>query len=155
MKRTDTSEWPCTIARATTIFGDHWNVLLLREAFYGVRRFGDFQQSLGTGRGILTQRLRGLVHDGLLVKVECQDKPVRHEYRLTEKGRDAIPVLAAMAAWADRHMIGPEGTPVIFEHKTCAHDLHAEVVCAHCRKQIDLSEIGVRWGPGHPSQRGT
>ncbi|WP_329057985.1 winged helix-turn-helix transcriptional regulator [Amycolatopsis sp. NBC_01480] len=153
MKRTDTSAWPCTIARATTVFGDHWNVLLLREAFYGVRRFEDFQRSLGIGRGILTERLSGLVHDGLLVKVEYQDKPVRHEYRLTGKGRDAFPVLMSMAVWADRHMVGPEGTPVIFEHKTCGYDLHIEVACSHCGDPVDLRETGVRWGPGHPSHR--
>src|SRR5262245_35045698 len=102
VKRTDTSAWPCTIARGVAVLGDHWNLLLLRQACMGTRRFDDFQQTLGIGRNILTQRLNGLVDEGLLRRVPYQDSPPRSEYRLTRKGREVYPILAAMAAWGER-----------------------------------------------------
>ena len=86
MKRTDTSGWPCTVARSVDVLGDHWNLLLIRQACLGTRRFDDFQTSLGIGRNILTQRLARLVDEGLLTKVQYQDNPPRFEYRLTDKG---------------------------------------------------------------------
>ena len=132
MNRTDTSTWPCTIARAVDVLGDGWNLLLLREACRGVRRFDDFQRSLGIGRNILTKHLAQLVDEGLFDRVEYQQRPVRHEYRLTDKGRDVYPILAAMAAWGDRWLTGPEGSPLQLHHTTCDHDMHAEVVCSAC-----------------------
>jgi DNA-binding HxlR family transcriptional regulator len=102
VKRIDTSDWPCTIARSAAVLGDHWNLLLIRQACLGTRRFDEFQRELGIGRNMLAMRLSGLVDQGLLRRVEYQQKPVRHEYRLTDKGRDAYPILAAMAAWGDR-----------------------------------------------------
>ena len=100
MTRTDTSDWPCTIARSADVLGDGWNLLVLRQACLGVRRFEDFQRTLGIGRNILTVRLNRLVDEGLLTRVEYQQRPVRHEYRLTDKGREVYPILAAMAEWA-------------------------------------------------------
>jgi DNA-binding HxlR family transcriptional regulator len=102
----DTSDWPCTIARSASILGDHWNLLLIRQACQGTRRFGDFQAALGVGRNILSQRLGGLVEQGLFTRVEYQRKPSRYEYRLTDKGREVYPILAAMAAWGDRWLTG-------------------------------------------------
>ena len=80
------------------MLGDHWNLLIIRQACLGTRRFDDFQRELGIGRNILTQRLNGLVDEGVLRRVPYQETPPRHEYRLTDKGRDAYPILAAMAA---------------------------------------------------------
>src|SRR6516164_8580319 len=93
VKRTDTSEWPCTIARSVAVLGDHWNLLLIRQACLGTRRFDDFQRALGIGRNILTTRLHQLVEEGLLQRVEYQQNPTRFEYRLTDKGRDVYPIL--------------------------------------------------------------
>lgn len=148
MKRTDTSAWPCNIARGANVLGDHWNLLLIREACLGTRRFDDFQANLGIGRSILTSRLNGLVDEGILDRVGYQQRPARHEYRLTDKGRDAYGVLVAMAAWAERWMAGPEGTPVLQRHTTCGHDMHAVVVCSRCAEPIDVREVKVRPGPG-------
>lgn len=148
MQRTDTSEWPCTIARSANIIGDGWNLLIIRDACLGRRRFEDFQRSLGIGRNILTTRLNQLVEEGLLQRVEYHQRPVRHEYRLTDKGRDVYPILAAMAAWGDRWLSGPEGSPLQLHHTACGHDMHAVVTCSECHQPIDVRETVARPGPG-------
>jgi DNA-binding HxlR family transcriptional regulator len=148
--RTDTSAWPCTIARSANVLGDRWNLLVIRQACLGTRRFEDFQRQLGIGRNILTVRLNRLVDEGLLTRVEYQQRPVRHEYRLTDKGREAYPILAAMAAWGDRWLTGPEGTPLVLHHATCDHDMHAVVVCSECAAPLDVRQITAMAGPGHP-----
>ena len=134
MTRTDTSAWPCTIARSVNVLGDGWNLLVIRQACLGTRRFEDFQRALGIGRNILTVRLNGLVDEGLL----------------THKGRDVYPILAAMAAWGDRWLTGPEGTPLVLHHASCDHDMHAVVVCSECAEPLDVREVTATAGPGYP-----
>lgn len=145
MKRTDTSTWPCNIARGAHVLGDHWNVLLIRQACLGIRRFEEFQRTLGIGRNILTLRLNGLVAEGILDRAEYQSSPTRFEYRLTDKGRDAYAVLAAMAAWAERWQLAPgESSPVTLHHTACEHDMHAVVVCSECAEPLDVREVVAR-----------
>ena len=146
--RTDTSDWPCTIARSADVLGDGWNLLVIRQACLGIRRFADFQRTLGIGRNILAIRLSQLVAEGILVRAEYQQNPVRHEYLLTQKGREVYPILAAMAAWGERWLTGPEGTPLILHHTTCDHDMHAVVTCSECAVPIDVRAIRARPGPG-------
>lgn len=148
--RTDTSTWPCTIARSVSVLGDGWNLLIVRQACLGTRRFEDFQAALGIGRNILTNRLHQLVDEGVLDRVEYQVRPVRHEYRLTDKGRDVYPVLAAMAAWGERWTTGPEGTPLVLHHTRCDADMRAEVVCSACAEPLHVRDVLARPGPGHP-----
>jgi DNA-binding HxlR family transcriptional regulator len=133
------------------VLGDHWNLLLIRQACLGTRRFDEFQRELGIGRNILTMRLAGLVEHGLLRRVEYQQNPSRHEYRLTDMGRDSYPILAAMAAWGDRWLTGPEGTPLVLHHTTCDHDMRAVVVCSECDQPIDVLDIRATAGPGAPA----
>ena len=98
MKRTPFADWPCSVARTVDILGDWWTPLVLRESYLGVRRFDDFQHRLGIGRNILTQRLGRLVDEGLLARRPYQERPLRHEYVLTDKGRDFYPVMAAITS---------------------------------------------------------
>jgi DNA-binding HxlR family transcriptional regulator len=152
MKRTSFARWPCSIARTMDLLGDWWTPLVLREAFYGVRRFDEFQNSLGIARNTLAERLSRLVEEGLLAKQAYQQQPVRYDYVLTEKGRDFFPVLAAMSRWGDRWLAGPDGPPITFHHDTCDHDVHAEVVCSSCGEQLRSAETTMRIGPGFPAK---
>lgn len=152
MKRTSFAKWPCSIARTVDLLGDAWTPLVLREAFYGIGRFDDFQQSLGIARNTLTDRLRTLVDEGLLDKRLYQSEPRRYEYVLTEKGQDFFGVLAALSRWGDRWLAGEEGAPVTFHHESCGHDTHAEVVCAGCGEPLRSEDTSMRLGPGYPER---
>jgi DNA-binding HxlR family transcriptional regulator len=152
MKRTSFARWPCSIARTMDLLGDWWTPLVLREAFYGIRRFDEFQYTLGIARNTLTDRLTRLVDEGLLEKQAYQTQPVRYDYVLTEKGRDFFPVLVAMAKWGDRWLSGENGPPITFHHDTCDHDAHAEVVCSSCGQPLNSADTTIRMGPGYPEK---
>jgi DNA-binding HxlR family transcriptional regulator len=150
MKRTSFAKWPCSIARTVDLIGDWWTPLVLREAFYGVSRFEEMQRSLGIGRNVLTERLQRLVHEGVLQRRKYQDGPQRFEYRLTEKGRDLFPVLAAMISWGDKWLDRGLGAPVTLRHTKCRRTTRAAVVCAECGQPFELGEIQAELGPGFP-----
>ena len=151
MKRTPFSSWPCSVARSVDLLGDWWTPLILRDAYFGLKRFEDFQRDLGIGRNVLAQRLRRLVDEGMFERVAYQEHPVRYEYVLTEKGRDFMPVLTAMTAWGDRWLAGPEGPPMTVVHKACGHETHAEVVCGECGEPLVYGSVRMRRGPGYPA----
>ncbi|MFE2101212.1 winged helix-turn-helix transcriptional regulator [Streptomyces sp. NPDC059468] len=146
------ADWPCSVARTVDIIGDAWTSLILREAFYGSCRFDEFQQQLGIARNTLTDRLRRLVDEGLMERRLYESEPPRHEYRLTEKGRDFFPVLAALTRWGDRWLAGEEGVPVTLHHEACDQDAHAEVVCSSCGEPMRSEDTSVRMGPGYPER---
>src|SRR6266511_5373666 len=98
----------CSIARALELVGERWTLLIIRDAFLGLRRFDQFQRSLGVARNVLTDRLNRLVEEGILRRVPYQERPVRFEYRLTDKGRELWPVMMTLMQWGDRHYIEPE-----------------------------------------------
>lgn len=152
MRRTSFANWPCSIARTMDLLGDWWTPLVLREAFYGIKRFDAFQQELGIARNTLTDRLRRLVDEGLLEKRPYQGEPVRYDYVLTEKGRDFFGVLAVMNSWGNRWLSGDEGAPVVFEHDRCGHESSAEVVCSHCKEPMSAVDTHPRLGPGYPAR---
>lgn len=102
----------CSLAGALALLGDRWTLLVLREAFYGVRRFEDMRRDLGTSRTVLSDRLATLVDAGLLAKEPYREgrQRTRHWYRLTKKGTDLFPALIALMQWGDRHL-GKGGQP--------------------------------------------
>lgn len=152
MKRTRFASWPCSVARTIDLIGDWWTPLVLREAFAGVTRFDGFERTLGIGRNVLTQRLNRLVEVGILTRVAYQQNPPRHDYVLTDMGRDFYPVLAAIQRWGDQWLSTDDGPPVVLHHDNCDHDTHAEVVCAHCREPLHLDAVSASLGPGYPAR---
>ncbi len=118
MRRKSFGGMACPIARGLERVGEWWSMLILRDAFAGIARFEDFQQSLGIAPGMLTRRLSALVDSGLLERRRYSQRPPRDEYLLTARGRDFAPVLIAMLAWGNRHF-APEGaTMLIVDSRT-------------------------------------
>jgi DNA-binding HxlR family transcriptional regulator len=114
MRRTRFADWDCSIARATDILGDWWTPLIVRSALLGVRRFDDFVEMLGIPRNVLTERLARLVDEGILAKVAYQERPVRHEYRLTDKGVGLYPVIVTLLEWGNEFLEWPDGEPPVY-----------------------------------------
>ena len=102
MKRTPFCDMPCPVAQTLEQVGEWWTLLILREAFLGRRRFGEFQQQLGIAKNVLSARLRKLVEQDILERRPSAEDGREVEYRLTEKGRDLMPVLLALAQWGER-----------------------------------------------------
>lgn len=105
-KRFDDST--CSVARALNEVGDWWSLLIVLQAMYGTRRFVDFQQELGIARNILVDRLCKLVDNDVLRRVDVGEHGPRHEYRLTDKGRDLFPVVIALRQWGDKWNPAPD-----------------------------------------------
>ncbi|KXU95982.1 HxlR family transcriptional regulator [Stenotrophomonas sp. DDT-1] len=97
---------PCPVARSADLLGDRWALLVIRDAFDGVSRFGDFQRSLGAARNILSDRLRRLVEAGILQLRPASDGSVYQEYVLTAAGQELFPLLVALRQWGERHRFG-------------------------------------------------
>lgn len=112
MKRKSFEAMQCPVARSLERVGEWWSMLIVRDAFYGIRRFDDFVQSLGIAPNILSRRLSDLVDAGLLERRPYSTRPKRYEYVLTEQGRDFRPVLLALMAWGNRHF-APEGPAIV------------------------------------------
>jgi DNA-binding HxlR family transcriptional regulator len=111
MQRKHLDTMPCPIARSLEHVGEWWSILILRDALHGLRRFDEFQNSLGIAPNMLTRRLSGLVESGLLERRLYSEHPPRHEYVPTARGRDFRPVLIALLAWGNKHF-APEGLSV-------------------------------------------
>ena len=108
MKRTSLRTACCPVARALDVIGDWWSLLIVRDAFKGVRRFGAFQESLGVARNILAARLKSLTANGILETVPAADGSGYREYVLTEKGRALLPVLIALGQWGGEHLFAAD-----------------------------------------------
>jgi len=121
----------CSVAGTLAVVGEKWSLLVLREAFLGVRRFADFQRILGAPRAVLTDRLATLVDQGILRRVpyQAEGERQRHEYRLTTKGIDLYPTLVALMEWGDRYL-APEGeVPMELRHRNCGAPVHLTLTC--------------------------
>lgn len=141
--RVDLSDFACSVARTLDVVGDKWTLLILRDAFYGVRRFDDFARDLGIARNVLTSRLTGLVAHGVLERRRYEARPPRHEYVLTEKGRALFPVVMTMMHWGDRWQPEDGEIPVTVVHERCGEATHAVTVCAHCAEPIGPRDVRV------------
>src|SRR3954449_11260361 len=130
----------CSIGRAMEVLGERWTFLILREAFYGVRRFSDMQRNLGIARNMLSTRLQTLVGAGGHERRLYQAQPARYEYRLTPAGRDLYPAIVTLMRWGDKHLQDELGPPVVLRHK-CGHEADAVLVCSHCREELHPHDV--------------
>jgi len=146
-RRRSFEEMNCSIARALDVLGEWWTLLVVREAFRGVRRFDGFVERLGIAPNILSARLRRLVDHGVLEERAYQDRPPRVEYRLTPKGRDLYPVIVALLGWGDR-WYADDGPPVVLIHASCEHRADPQLVCGHCGEKLDPRQIRAVPGRG-------
>ncbi|MBS44208.1 MAG: transcriptional regulator [Nocardioides sp.] len=140
----------CQVARAMAVLGERGTLVVLREVFNGVRRFDDVQRHSGMSRQVLSNRLALLVEHDILRRVPYQvdGGRTRHEYRLTPKGFDLYPVLAAVADWGARYYAGPEGPPVTLAHRDCGAPVHSALVCEDGHRLDDARDVAPRPGPG-------
>lgn len=138
----------CSIARALEVVGERWSLLIVRDALLGLRRFEQFQDSLGIARNVLTNRLGLLVTAGVFERVRYQQRPDRFEYQLTPMGRQLfVPVLALMQ-WGDEHLAGPAGPPRLAQHTVCGGDLRVGLICEQCQLPVPAQQVKVVPGPG-------
>jgi DNA-binding HxlR family transcriptional regulator len=122
----------CSIRRTLDIVGEKWTLLVLREAFYGVRRFADFHRTLGCARNLLADRLNTLVNEDVLAREPYREpgRRTRNEYRLTAKGLELFPTLFALMVWGDRWVADRAGPAVEIRHNDCDKKVHVELRCA-------------------------
>lgn len=137
----------CSVAQCLEVVGEWWTMLIVRDAFLGVRRFDQFQERLGISRNILNQRLNWLVEQGVLDKVRYNEHPPRYEYKLTPRGRDLWPVLNAMRQWGDKHA-APYGPPMRLVHRSCGKTTEALLTCSQCGERLSPREVRAIAGPG-------
>ncbi len=159
MRWSDLPNVSCSVARAVSVIGDRWTMLVLRDLFQGVRRFEDFEKRLGIARPVLSQRLKKLVEEGVLDRVRYEERPARYEYRLTDKGRDLYPVIISLTAWGDKHMSTEAGPPVVTRHKPCGGFITPHLTCPDCGEPVYAKDMEAMPGPGaaetahQPTQR--
>ncbi len=137
----------CSIQATLDLVGDRWTLLILRDVFRGVHRFSELRDDLGIARNLLTDRLNRLVEHEILQKVPYQERPVRHEYRLTTKGADLSPALVALMGWGDRWAADGQ-PPTLLVHEHCQTPLEQVLLCPTCDENVTPSHIRSRPGPG-------
>jgi DNA-binding HxlR family transcriptional regulator len=145
----------CSVKRALDIVGEKWTLLVLREAFYGARRFEQFHARVGCARNLLTERLNTLTHAGVMQREPYQEpgQRERHEYRLTQKGLELLPAIVALMQWGDRWQADPDGPPVEITHRDCGHPVELVLRCTHDHTPLTARDTAPRPGPGaHPTR---
>jgi DNA-binding HxlR family transcriptional regulator len=141
-KRTVIDTSHCPVAKSADVIGDRWTLLILREMFFGRTRFDDFQSNTGATPQMLADRLRQLTDHGVVTREPYQQRPVRYEYALTDKGKDLFSVLYAMRNWAER-WCREEGTPLAIRyiHRACGQDVGLETTCPRCGEALGFGDL--------------
>jgi DNA-binding HxlR family transcriptional regulator len=147
VRRTRFDDWPCPIARVTDLLGDWWTPLVLRECFYGRRRYDDFVSSLGIPRPVLSTRLARLVDEEVLEKRLYEEHPPRYEYRLTDKGRAMWDVLAAMWRWGLDWQWRDDDPQLVLVDRETGVEVRPVVVDEVTGERLDVRRLRPRIGP--------
>src|SRR5437016_4307748 len=142
-----------SVSRALALVGEKWTMLILRESFFGVRRYGQLARNLGIPRPTLSARLRSMVDSGLLERVLYRRDPDRYEYRLTRAGRGLFGAAVLLMRWGDEYLAGPEGAPLVLRHHECGELADPTLTCARCGKEIMAHNVTPEPGPAAPRGR--
>ena len=148
MARNKIDNLNCSLADSLNLIGEWWTILILRESFFGTRRFEDFQQHLGIARNILTARLGTLCDNGILERVPVKAGAKRHEYRLTTMGRDLLTVIIALTQWGDRWLRKEQGAPVKFIERSSGEVIPEVSVRSKGGSELKTRELAMIPGPG-------
>jgi DNA-binding HxlR family transcriptional regulator len=138
----------CSIARALEVVGERWTILILRNVALGVHRFDEQQRQLGVARNVLAARLERLVEEGILERRPYAERPIRHEYHFTDKGRALGPLLVELKAWGDRYVPAPGGPPLILRHGGCGGVVGTRCMCERCGELVTFEDLVPEAGPG-------
>ncbi len=145
----------CTIAASLAVLGEKWTFIVLRDVFLGIRRFDDFTEHTGIPRQVLSNRLATLVDQGLLRREAYQEpgERVRYEYRLTDKGMDAYPILVALREWGDKYTVDESGPPLLTVHRDCGASVGVHLRCEAGHELASPREVVPRPGPSARRRR--
>jgi len=138
----------CSIARTVAILSDAWSFLVIREAFFGARRFESFRSALGLPRATLTERLKRLTRQGIFRQIRYSQTSSRVEYRLTEAGLELYPSFMAMMQFGDRWLSDRKGPPLQLIHRDCGCECHPILACSSCQQKVSARRVSYRNGPG-------
>lgn len=145
----------CPIAQTLAIVGERWTILILRELFMGSKRFEEFQMYTDMSPHLLSTRLKGLETDGIVKRVQYQDRPPRFEYKLTAKGLDLFPLIVSLKAFGDKW--GEYGVKdeeaVQMTHTSCGHSTVLKLKCAHCAKDWSARDTSSNISAAFASER--
>lgn len=136
------------MARAMEVVGDRWSILILRESYYGVRRFDEFEYYVGIAPNILSSRLKKLVDAGVMMRVALPDHARRYEYVLTDKGRDFFPAYLALKKWGDDWLAEPAGPQVVFRERDAGRPIEYPQLTTRSGKPLRLEDVEVVAGSG-------
>jgi DNA-binding HxlR family transcriptional regulator len=148
MRQTSFADMQCSLARTLEVVGDRWSPLILRDLYLGIESFDDLAQDLGISRNLLADRLTRLVEGGVVERTSYQDRPARYSYRLTESGREPVPVLMALTARGDRWATPDGGPPLELRHQACGRHFTPTVSCSECDRPIAMDDVETLPGPG-------
>jgi DNA-binding HxlR family transcriptional regulator len=148
VKRSRSFNKECSIARAMEVVGDRWSILLLREAYYGIKRFDEFQHYLGVAPNILSTRLKKFVDLGMMTRVPLPEHGGRYEYTLTEKGRDFFPTYLALKKWGDDWLAEPAGPQVVFRDRSSGRQIEYPALLSARGKPLQLEDVEIVAGSG-------
>lgn len=145
----------CPIAHSTGLVGDRWSILIVRELMLGQSRFQDLQAQTGASSQVLAARLKRLEADGLVERHAYSERPPRHEYRLTDKGRDLMPVILALRTWGERWCKPAGGQPATrMFHRVCDSELDLGGHCPQCDVLVDWHDMRAQLSDAWADERG-
>jgi len=146
MQRTRFDNRECPVAQSLELIGEWWSLLIIRDAFRGLRRFESFQTSLGIARNMLSRRLKALVAAGILEKRPYSERPRRYEYRLTQKGRELMPVMVSLMIWGNRWSAPAAGPSVLLVDRATGEPIEPHLSLAGSKLRHDA--VNLVAGPG-------